>query len=381
MVIDSRQGASMKYILQVFTGFRDTTVFGTEQIIERIGLLASRMEVRAVIIGWAADPASYRKIGDFLHEKGIRMLLWLPVFSEVSGSLHPDPARDVFGKTVAAPVLPEEGETFHFVCPSSEHNADIVKSTYEAVYSGGGFDGVFLDRIRSQTFVAGVSGVFSCACEKCSRAFLQRGVDIGEVRKLYEERKERFFDIASWPANGEFVLINETARRYFEAREEIIAGAVTNIIRHFKEKGLIVGLDLFAPFVSRIAGQNYRLMTAQADFIKPMLYRRTEAPAGIGYEYTLFQKYAPEAWRLSRLTLDRAFLHAQLQAMESLPCEKYPGIEINYDPELVRTDPDYIRESLNAVREHGFDGATLCWNVMQAPDAHLDAAVYADIRP
>ena len=105
-----------------------------------------------------------------------------------------------------------------------------------------------------------------------------------------------------------------------------------------------------------------------------MLYRRTEAPAGIGYEYDLFRKGAPKARGLAPLSLDLAFLHTQLQAMEDLACGKYPGIEVNYDGELVKTDPEYIRESLSAVRDHGFEGATLCWNILQAPAAHLDAA-------
>ena len=55
-------------------------------------------------------------------------------------------------------------------------------------------------------------------------------------------------------------------------------------------------------------------------------------------------------------------------------CEKYPGIEINYNEELVRTNAGYIRESLAAIRDRGFEGAALCWNVMQAPDAHIEAA-------
>ena len=46
----------------------------------------------------------------------------------------------------------------------------------------------------------------------------------------------------------------------------------------------------------------------------------------------------------------------------------------NYDEKLVRTDVSYVTESLNAIRNRGFEGAALCWNVMQAPDAHIEAA-------
>ena len=105
-----------------------------------------------------------------------------------------------------------------------------------------------------------------------------------------------------------------------------------------------------------------------------MLYRKTEAPAGIGYEYALFKKYAPEARSKLKLVLDPAFLYSQLQAVKDLPCELYPGIEVNFDKELVRTDTDYIRESLSAIRQCCLDGATLSWDIMKVPKAHIEAA-------
>ena len=245
---------------------------------------------------------------------------------------------------------------------------------FEKQFSGCGFDGVFLDRIRSQSFEAGVSGVLSCGCGLCRSAFARRGVDIHEVAGLYKEKKDAFFNAVSWPMNGQFVLENLPAQRFFEAKEEIIAEAVDDLAVYFKGKGMTVGLDLFAPVISRFVGQNYSLITKHADFIKPMLYRRTEAPAGIGYEYALFEKYVPNARERAELSMSMSFFHTQIQAIEKLPCGKYPGIEINYDPKLVKTDAAYIQESVNAVREHGFDGVTLCWNLMKAPTAHIDAA-------
>ncbi len=362
----------MKYILQIFTGSGDASAYPAEEIIDKIRSIAFGADVGKVIIGWSRDASVYAKIGSFLHASGIQMLLWLPVFSEISECLGPDQAVDVFGEAVGMPD-PQDGEAFHFVCPSSPRNAQIVKDTYEKHFAGCGFDGVFLDRIRGQSFAAGVSGVLSCACGRCRKAFLDRGVNTDEVRELYGMKGDSFYDIASWPANGEFVLENPLAQRFFAAREEIVAEGVAEITEYFKSKGLTVGLDLFAPFVSRIAGQNYSLITKHADFIKPMLYRRTDAPAGIGYEYALFEQYAPNARGKTKLSQDIAFLHTQLQAIKKIPCEKYPGIEINYDENLVKTDPEYIRESLAAVRDHGLDGAALCWNVMRAPEAHIGA--------
>ena len=132
-------------------------------------------------------------------------------------------------------------------------------------------------------------------------------------------------------------------------------------------------MDLFAPLIGRFVGQNYELITSNADFIKPMLYRRTEAPAGIGYEYALFERCAPTAKKPAVPAMGKAFLATQLETIAQVGCERYPGIEVNYLADIARTDASYVRESLSAVKEFGFEGAALCWNVMEAPDEHIDA--------
>ena len=363
----------MKYILQIYTGFSDTSCYRTEEMIDRIRTITSRIRVDKIIIGWSREASVYRKLATFLHERGIQMLLWLPAFSEGIEGFRPDQAMDVFGKPVIGPESTED-QSFHFVCPSSGHNARIVTDTFEKHFSDCGFDGVFLDRIRSQSFETGISGVLSCACKRCRKSFSEKGVNIDEVRNLYEEQGDAFFDMESWPMNGEFVLEKLSAQRFFEAKEKIIAEAVIGLAGYFRSKGLIVGLDLFAPVISRFVGQNYLLIAKAADFIKPMLYRKTEAPAGIGYEYALFEKYAPGARSELKPVMDKDFLYSQLQAVKDLPCEQYPGIEINYDKDLVKTDAEYIRESLAAIRECGLDRAAMCWDIMQAPEAHIEAA-------
>lgn len=365
----------MKYILQIHTGTWHETHGRPEDMMRKIEEIASRIPVDRVIIGWNTDASVYTEVGAFLHRAGIRMLLWLPVFSEAGAITEADEALDISGKKIDTPVE-QVGEGFVFSCPSSRRNLRNAEEIYEKYFSGCGFDGVFLDRIRSQSFAAGVPGVLSCGCAGCRKAFLEKGVDPDAVWKAYELKKDRFFDMASFPADGRFELRDADAQRFFEAKEAIIAESAAELCRYFRSKGLIVGLDLFAPLVSRFVGQNYELITKEADFIKPMLYRRTDAPAGIGYEYALFEKHTQGARGRKELSMDRAFLDGQLEAVGRVRCERYPGIEVNYDSEIVRTDPDYIAESLAAVRDRGFEGAALCWDVTRAPEELMEA-VYA----
>ena len=362
----------MKYILQIFDGTWHKANTTADDILRKTDEIASKIPVDKVIIGYHIDPPSYRKIGTYLHKAGIKMLLWLPVFSAVSEITEPEEALDIFGKKIETPERQAE-DGFVFVCPSSSQNARNVTDLYEKYFSDSGFDGVFLDRIRTQSFVSGVSGVLSCGCSRCRAEFLKRGVDIDQTARCYKTEKDAFFDMITYPMDGAFQLKNAEAQRFFEAKEKIIADTVTDICRYFKSKGMIVGMDLFAPLVSRFVGQNYGLITENADFIKPMLYRRTEAPAGPGYEFELFRKSAPETQNLPEISMNLEFLNTQLEAMQDIACEKYPGIEINYYQGGVDTDPGYIRESLAAVRDKGFEGAVLCWNVMDAPEAHIEA--------
>ena len=361
----------MQYTLQVFTGSWHAAHEMSERILRRIDEISSLIPVDRVIIGWKMDSAFYSVLASRLHQAGIKMLLWLPVFTEVREVGETEEALDLSGRKIVPPGLAEMA--FAFDCPSSRRNIAIVEELYEKNFASCGFDGVFLDRIRSQSFAAGVPGVLSCGCEKCREAYRKRGVDTERVWKQYALKKDSFFDIASYPANGQFILKDPLAQHFFEAREEVIADAASELCRYFKEKGLIVGLDLFAPFISRFAGQNYTMITRYADFIKPMLYRRTEAPAGIEYEYSLFEKHVPGAQGRKRLTADKAFLDTQLEAARCVPCESYPGIELNYNSDIVRTDAEYITESLAAVKKHGFGGAVLSWNVVEAPDEHIEA--------
>lgn len=360
-----------KYILQVFTGTWNTAAHPAKDVVRKVGDLVSRSGVSGVIVGWHPDPSLYRKLGEVLHASGVRMLLWLPAFSPAAGIAGTDPALDLTGKPVSSPF--DDEEAFRFVCPSSRRNIRYVQDLWEKNFSACGFDGVFLDRVRSQSFDAGVSGVLSCGCEKCRAVFFAKGVDLADVQKRYAEKQDAFFDIASFPPNGEFVLSDPLAQRFFDVKEKILAESVSPLIQYFKGKGLTVGLDLFAPLVSRFVGQNYPLLAEQADFIKPMLYLRTEAPAGIGYEYSLFEKAAPGAGKPAAPAMNRAFLETQLEAVGRVSCKKYPGIEVNFDPDTVRTDPACIAESLSAIRDYGFDGAVLSWDVLSAPAANLEA--------
>ena len=363
----------MEYIIQIFTGGWHQKNYTAEAIIQRLESVITFLPVKSVIIGWNTDADLYRKVGSFLHGKGIRMLLWLPVFSE-TGDLFPDePALDLLAEPVGSFAL-QEGESFAFCCPSSSVNLQNVFSVYETYFSSCSFDGVFLDKIRTQSFAAGVSGVLSCCCESCEKTYRRNGISLPVFRDTFIRKNDHLFDVKDYDSRTGIRFTDDEVNAFFRVKSRIISAGVNTICRYFKDKGMETGLDLYAPLMSFLVGQDYRTIAKEADFIKPMMYRKTEAPAGIGYEYELLRKSVPKAEGLPSLSFDETFLMEQLLSFNDLPCGKYPGIEVNYREDIARTDPEYIRSSLTACRKCGMDGAVLAWDIMLAPDSHLQAA-------
>lgn len=341
--------ADQKYILQICTGGWFNQNYTTAQIISRLDTVTAMIPVEKVIIGWNLEREPYEKIGEYLHSKNIKMILWLPVFSEIG---HLEPAVqsvDIWGRQTESFNL-QEGEDFTFYCPSAPENIAAVKNIYLKYFAGCGFDGVFMDKIRTASFVAGLSGVLSCGCERCTETYEKEfGLDMDALRaNSYSE-----------PADP---------LSFLHAKARIISRAVLDLSDWFHSQGLEVGLDLFAPDIAEIVGQDYYEITRKADFAKPMMYRKTDAPAGIGFE---MRAMSPD---FSDEVMDKDYLLRELLRARSMSvCPVYPGIEINYREDIARTSPEYVRESLEAVRAAGLPGAVLAWDVMLAPDSHLEA--------
>ena len=66
------------------------------------------------------------------------------------------------------------------------------------------------------------------------------------------------------------------------------------------------------------------------------------------------------------------YLLAAATLLSLSACGKFPGVEINYRAGIAPTSPEYVTESLQAIMSHGFDGAVLSWNIMEAPVPHIE---------
>ena len=169
------------YILQVSLGSWDKSDYWIERVVTGITDVIDQVPSDKVIIGWTLDRETYRQVGAFLHARGLEMYLWLPVFAETEDVCDNTPAVDLWGRIPGNYDL-TEGEGFRFNCPTDPQNAENILALYDSLFSDCGFDGVFLDRIRTQSFVGGVSGVLSCGCPVCRERYAAEGVDLEAVK-------------------------------------------------------------------------------------------------------------------------------------------------------------------------------------------------------
>ena len=108
-----------------------------------------------------------------------------------------------------------------------------------------------------------------------------------------------------------------------------------------------------------------------ADFIKPMMYRITHAPAGLPFEYECMQKET--TGEKKEKAFDMEFVKSELEVLQKHQVTIFSGMEVNYIKDVAEADTDYITEMLNGLGEQQIQGIVLSWDALSAPDENLKA--------
>jgi len=375
-------GVKMQYVFQCFTGdLSEVSLADAGTLLSSLKPFHEAGKLKAVMAGWSLDLGFYRQLRQTLSEWGVPLYLKMAVFSEWNGYEGFDKTVNAVGGGASSHVLSKE-ETFEFRCPTSDHNREEVLSLYDRHFAGIGFDGVFLDRIRYSSLVSGLDGM-GCFCERCTRVYRRRGLDPEKIRTTLAENaacvkkgagKLRLMgkDESGWSVS------DPVLDAFFRVRCEIMEESLGKLIAAFKERGLSVGLDLFAPSLGYFAGQRSAVLGGKADFIKPMLYRYTNAPAGIPFEAEALKTALGEkagedylAFCGSAAEDFRELTERELRELRQLSCRVYPGFEVNTVPDIVTMDPGRVKEMLETVRKAGFDTIVPSWNLAMMPPENL----------
>lgn len=283
---------------QAFTGGAAGRGVAAEDILRRL----RNVPVQAVIVGWSEDPALYRELGEALHRRGAELWLWFPVFSE--HTLREGLRRQT-GLLTGAPLgarVFDGDETFDFCCPSQAGLAQRLLEKYDCDFAGCAFDGMFLDRIRYPSLTVGAEALFGCACGECRDWLAENGLPRQVQDDLAQRIAARMSDedcidplgLLQYCA-GQYIFADPALETLLRLKCQRIESVVRVLCGGFRSRGMKVAMDLFAPFLAPLVGQDYRRLGAMADFIKPMLYRHTYTPAGLSFELDAMARAVSEA--------------------------------------------------------------------------------------
>jgi hypothetical protein len=200
------------------------------------------------------------------------------------------------------------------------------------------------------------------------------------------EGAERFFEEAGQALQFRSHMVSRLAARYAQAAHA---------------EGLSIGLDLFAPSLAALVGQDYRSLSLSADFIKPMLYCKAFAPAGMPLEFQLLMRGLEQsgvdvfkardfvaglsglcADLLSQARRGEGFPTA-VAASEMLRCRREIGSESPRKPEIYAgvefVEHEAYDTKIDAEARDSYlqnlsgQNLAVCWNILYVPKRHIDA--------
>ena len=375
----------IEIILQIFSGGFSGDAVPYEEVEKKLLFVLSGLPVSKVIMGWSTDKLLYEKTADLLAKKNIDFYLWFPVFSETGAIKNQSPLVDFNGQTLKY-SSENPCEDFSFCCPNNPHNIENILAIFEEHFSSIPFNGVFLDKIRYPSFAQ--RGVFTCSCRHCAAEYEKENFNTKQFKDEISSLNSVPLGITNYRAGGKYEFERPGISRFFSLKAGFIFHSMQKICLYFREKGLKIGFDVFAPFLSPFVGQDLQKLSGLCDFIKPMMYRLTNAPAGLPFETeALLQEtgcrnleekrhfYNILGLNSKNTIFDIDFIIKDLNALvSSAACPIYAGVEINRKENVAEVYPPYIEETMTAYAGTGIRGFALSWDLLKAPGENIKQA-------
>lgn len=376
----------MNKYAQVFVGGTGKDKIAWQQIKDKLPSAG----LSGIIIGWSENSECYTEARKFANAIGAKLYLWLPVFSEMKHFLSQSDFILLTGKP-AKSIAFSDDENFDFCCVSDTKNIDKLLEYYNNTFQKYGFDGVFLDRIRYPSFAAGIDAFLGCSCPSCREKYRRFGLSPNDLRDYNERLKSRIRDsscinplgIKSY-TNGKWMMEDEELELIISAKCDIVYQSLDYISTRLKNNVSEIGLDLFAPFMSEFVGQSYEQLSELADFVKPMLYRYTDTPAGFKYEIrqmvnaistedTKLQRegYLKTVLGISEIGNMDGLMISELRNLQKIRDKVMIGIEVHTAVGLPSIRTDQINDNIRTIEKFGFKGITACWNILEAEESKL----------
>lgn len=374
----------MKRYLQIFSGGFAKQEVKIEELESKLKKILKFIKIDGLIIGWYENKEFYSTLKKFLEVYGIKLYFWLPLFSELSYFEKFSEVRDYKGNEIEKFSF-QEGENFEFYCPNNLKNIENIKKIFDEKISKYNVDGIFIDKIRYPAFSNGNDAIFTCFCKKCVVDMENYGIDVRELKEYiknsFNKKNENPLGIKQYK-EFKYEFKNKNLDNYFKFKNKSIFDKVEEMTNYFRKKGFEVGFDIYAPNISYLFGQDINKLNEIADFIKPMYYRKTFAPAGIPFELQKYQElYNKKAKKyllelIGEKNLDDNISDEQMLKEIKEISKKYKniyiGIDFNKKDGIALSNSKYIEEVMNILHEGNSEGIVLSWDFMSIPEEHIE---------
>lgn len=354
---------------------RNLNSFIKKKIINGIRL-AIAVQAKAVIVGQTCDYDFQRLLVDMAHNSGIRVFLWAPLFSEFRGLKAPYPYIDANYKMLQRKIIDE----FYFCCPSNSANIEKFFIQQDETMNSVPFDGVFLDRMRYPSLSQGGLQILGCFCNTCTKIYKKHFLDLDYIRHLLLYPKGENPLALSKFIDGAYVCADDEINAFLSLRAKIITEAVRKIQNHYEMIQKTVALDLFPPQWAYLVGQNIRDLLPIGEFVKPMIYNSTTAPAGIQYERDAYSRTVGPLTIPDSLvggeTHDERLIN-EISSFEQVRERYFPkkdifwGVDVCKIKHIVNATQQSIRDTKEKVKSAGGHQICLSWNVINTSQINL----------
>jgi hypothetical protein len=402
----------MNVSIQYLEGGSPADMVSPEEARGRLHTAFEDLPLAMVLLGWDLPPRVVEACAEECALQGADLYLWQPLLT-AHGPFQPDPAWSVVGLNGQPVAGFEKKPEFTFVCPNRPGVRESILRHLDAALASGYYRGVFLDRIRFPSPSGDPASQLGCFCEACCEASGQAGFDLSRVRQdllrliaTPEGRQAAARRMLSVPGVPEPHGPLQSLSHLLQFRVRSISAMVEEAADVARTRGMRVGLDCYAPTLTRMVGQDLPVLASHCDWIKVMTYARAYGPASLPFEILGLADWlmgsdggsesavmgflaGATGWllpasreearhgRLSPSILTEEIRRGRVSHDRLL----LAGIELVEIPGVAELGEDQIRADSEAVLAGAPDGVVLSWDLLRIPPDRLRLANSLYCRP
>ena len=348
----------------------------------KLSLAKETLNLDTLIIWPDSDYKGLHLTREICLELKIKTYLWYPVLADISlfrirleQTVETFQGLHGYGASGSWEKLGQGGEDFFFLCPNDSGNLNNIFQHFQHILKLADLDGVFLDRIRFPSPANGLETIYTCFCPYCLESFYNDyGEDLNkyrnEIKNIFKRFKTLDIDGLVTYEHLSQIFMSANLKKFFDFRRKSIYKTTKMFADKARENGKLIGLDLFAPSLAALVGQDYKLLAEVCDWIKPMIYCHTTGPAGLPLELSSLLK----ALMNLAPNLEEELLIQEISRMLGvcLPGKRETLLKKGVPEEIIRMEMQKVNDSDLEKKTKIYIG----WEAVQIPDiAYIDSGV------